>query len=60
LQTEIDTTGTFKYRKVDLVKQGYDSAASNDPILFDHPLEKRYVAMTPGLREQIEAGVIKL
>jgi len=60
LQQQIDTTGTFKYRKVDLVKDGYDPAATHDPILFDHPAEKRYVAMTPGLREQIEGGVFKL
>lgn len=60
LQQQIDTTGTFKYRKVDLVKEGYDPAQTHDPILFDHPLEKRYVAMTPGLREQIESGVFKL
>lgn len=60
LQQQIDTTGTFKYRKVDLVKDGYDPTATHDPILFDHPLERRYVAMTPGLREQIESGVFKI
>jgi len=59
LQQQIDTTGTFKYRKVDLVKDGYDPAATHDPILFDHPLEKRYVYLTPGLREQIESGGMK-
>ena len=33
-QREIETTSTFKQRKVDLVKEGFDPAAIGDPIYF--------------------------
>ena len=31
---EIEITGTFKHRKVDLAKQGFDPAVVADPVLF--------------------------
>jgi fatty-acyl-CoA synthase len=60
LQPQIETTGTFKYRKVELVKQGFDPAAIADPIYFDHPGEKRYVALDGALYAEIQAGRFKL
>lgn len=60
LQPAIETTGTFKYRKVDLVQQGFDPSKCPDPILFDHPGEGRYVPMTPELYAQIQSGAFKL
>jgi fatty-acyl-CoA synthase len=60
IQPEIETTGTFKYRKVDLVREGFDPAATPDPLWFDHPAEKKYVPLTPELFAQIAAGAFKL
>lgn len=60
LQPQTDTTGTFKFRKVDLVKEGFDPAAISDTILFDHPGEGRYVTLTPELYEQIQSGALRV
>jgi fatty-acyl-CoA synthase len=36
LTPEVETTGTFKYRKVDLVRQGFDPMNTKDPLyVFD-------------------------
>lgn len=60
LQSEIATTGTFKHRKVDLVKEGFDPTRVGDPLYFDHPGHGRYVPLTPELFAEIEAGQIRL
>ena len=36
IRTNMDLTGTFKYAKTELVRQGFDPAASNDVLYFDH------------------------
>lgn len=60
MQEQTDTTGTFKFRKVDLVRQGFDPAAIGDPIWFDHPGENRYVPLTPELYAQIQSGALRV
>ncbi|MEZ5995562.1 MAG: long-chain-acyl-CoA synthetase [Hyphomonadaceae bacterium] len=60
IQPAIETTGTFKYRKVDLVRDGFDPAKIEQPLYFDHPTEQRYVAVTPALYAQIQSGAFKL
>ena len=60
LQQQTDTTGTFKFRKVDLVKQGFDPEAVSDTILFDHPGENRYVTLTPELYQAILSGDLRV
>ena len=47
-QREIDATSTFKQRKLDLVKQGFDPAATGDPIYFLHPELQTYVRLDSG------------
>ncbi len=60
LQPQIETTGTFKYRKVELVKQGFNPAEIADPIYFDHPGEKRFVRLDAALYAAIQAGAFRL
>jgi len=60
IQPQIETTGTFKYRKVDLVADGFDPGKTTDAIWFDHPLEKSYVRVTPELYLEIQGGKFKL
>ncbi|MDX2235559.1 MAG: long-chain-acyl-CoA synthetase [Hyphomonadaceae bacterium] len=60
IQPEIETTGTFKYRKVDLAREGFDPAQTEEPIWFDDPVAKRYVRVTPELFARINAGGFKL
>jgi fatty-acyl-CoA synthase len=57
---EIDATSTFKQRKVDLVKQGFDPAATGDAIFFLHPILQTYVRLTPALYGDVCEGRIRL
>jgi fatty-acyl-CoA synthase len=59
LQPAIETTGTFKYRKIDLVTEGFDPAKTKDPLYFRDP-EKGYVKITKALHAKIEDGAFKL
>ena len=63
IRTAIDVTGTFKYSKTDLVRQGYNPAASADALYFDSlesgafvPLDKRIVRSYSARRDSIAAG----
>lgn len=50
---QADITVTFKLRKVDLKKQGYDPEAFNDPLyVLSHP-EKTYVPYSAGALKQL-------
>ncbi len=60
MQPAIETTGTFKYRKVDLVRDGFDPAKIEQTLYFDHPREGRYVEITPALYAEIQSGAFKL
>jgi fatty-acyl-CoA synthase len=60
IRNELDLTGTFKYTKTDLVRQGYNPLATADAIYFDHPDEKRFVPLDPALYEEIGAGRIRI
>ena len=60
LQPEIEVTGTFKQRKVDLVKDGFDPAKIDDPIYFFDPDRSRYVQLNSDLYRKIGGGEIKL
>ncbi len=60
LQREAETTGTFKYRKVDLVKDGFDPSEVNEPLYFAHPERGEYVPLTQDEYETILAGGYRL
>ena len=60
VQPEIEITGTFKHRKMDLVKAGFDPSAIADPIYFDDPRTGTYARVTPEVFADIEAGRIRL
>ncbi|HWU15432.1 MAG TPA: long-chain-acyl-CoA synthetase, partial [Caulobacter sp.] len=59
LQPEIETTGTFKYRKIDLVQEGFDPARIKDPLYFRDPA-KGYVKLTKAVHAKILAGGYRL
>ncbi len=57
----IDMTGTFKQKKVELVKQGFDPAACHDcQLYFSDARAKRFVPLDPALYQAIQAGQVKL
>ena len=59
LQQAIETTGTFKYRKVDLVGDGFDPTRTKDPLYFRDP-SKGYVKITKAVFTKLQAGGYKL
>jgi fatty-acyl-CoA synthase len=60
IRPEIETTSTFKQRKVDLVKEGFDPAAGADPIYFLSPDRQAYVRLDPALYSEILNGKLRL
>ena len=59
ISQEIEVTGTFKNRKVELVKEGIDLAMIKEPIYFNSPVEQKFVPLTQDIHDQIHTGQIK-
>ncbi len=59
VQQEAETTGTFKYRKVELVKEGFDPNDVSDPIWYFDPATSKYEPLTPDAFETIKSGAVK-
>ena len=59
LQPAFETTGTFKYRKLDLVKDGFDPDKVKEPLYFKAPGEG-YKAMDAALYGKVVTGEFKL
>lgn len=59
IQKEAETTGTMKYRKVDLVKEGFDPKKCDEPLWFFDPDEGRYVELNADAFETINSGAVK-
>jgi fatty-acyl-CoA synthase len=55
----LETTGTFKTRKMDLVADGFDPGKIRGP-LYVRDAKKGYVKVTKGVFEKIAAGAVKL
>jgi fatty-acyl-CoA synthase len=55
-----DVTSTFKSKKINLVKQGFDPSLTQDPIYFNDPRKKAFVRVDPALYEDIKAGGLRL
>ena len=58
--TTLFRSGTFKHRKVDLVKEGFDPDTIEDPVFFFDPSEKQYVPLSKARYEEIQTGSLKL
>jgi fatty-acyl-CoA synthase len=56
VQAEADLTGTFKLRKVDLQKQGFDPSVIDEPLFVRHDAERTYVKVTPEVFEEVREG----
>ena len=59
LQSAIETTGTFKYRKGDLAAEGFDPELVRDPVYYRNP-DKGYVKLTKAGHAKIIAGEQRL
>lgn len=58
-QQEASTTTTFKYRKRDLVKEGFDPEAAGDRVWYADPETGRYELVTPETYKKIASGGVK-
>lgn len=56
----LETTSTFKQRKLDLVKEGFDPNAICDPLYVLHPEVNTYVPLGPALFSEIDQERIRL
>ena len=53
---EAQVTGTFKLRKVELQREGYDPGASDDPLFVRDDAAKAYAPLTPEILAAIRDG----
>ncbi len=60
LSPRIEVTGTFKQRKVDLVREGFDPSTISDPLYFREPASGKYEQLTTDQYNEILAGRIRL
>jgi fatty-acyl-CoA synthase len=60
LKDRIEITATFKHRKLDLVRQGFDPGAGGDSVFFDDPARRAFVKVDSALYEEIAAGKVRL
>jgi fatty-acyl-CoA synthase len=57
---EMETTGTFKHRKVDLVREGFDPVRVADPLFFLDPEKVTYVPLDAATVDRITRGEIRI
>jgi fatty-acyl-CoA synthase len=57
---ELDTTGTFKHRKDELAREGYDPGATQDAIYFSDPQQHAYVPVNAQMFERVRAGSVRI
>jgi fatty-acyl-CoA synthase len=60
IQDEIDLTGTFKQKKVDLVKEGFNPAGIGDALYFNDAQTGGFVRLDADLHRRIEQGGVRL
>ena len=60
IEPEAQTTGTFKYRKVELVEEGFDITKIDDPIWFGKPGSFGYEPLTEAEHAKIVSGEYRM
>jgi fatty-acyl-CoA synthase len=60
LLRNIESTGTFKPRKQELVQAGFDPSRIGDPLYFDDQRSQAYVPLDAALFAAISAGTLRV
>ncbi len=60
LQLEAEVTGTFKLRKVELQREGWDPAKLADPLFVRDDAARAYVPLDARLHSAVNAGEVRL
>src|SRR5262249_22281652 len=58
IRAELETTGTFKHQKSELVREGYDPASTGDAIYFSDPQQQSYVRVDERTFELFRTGSV--
>ncbi len=59
IRSNMDLTGTFKYSKTDLVRQGFNPASSDDAVYFNDLELGSFTRLDQQLYERIQMGAIR-
>lgn len=59
IRHEVEVTGTFKYTKTDLVREGYNPVITADALYFNHPDHEAFVRLDKTLYDRVQAGQIR-
>jgi fatty-acyl-CoA synthase len=59
IRKNMDLTGTFKYSKTDLARQGFDPDASSDAVYFNNLESGVFTRLDQQLYERIQMGAIR-
>ncbi|MGH7092452.1 MAG: AMP-binding enzyme, partial [Stellaceae bacterium] len=60
VRAALDVTETFKQKKQDLVREGFDPAATGDALYIDDRAAGAFVRIDPALHRRIIAGEVRL
>jgi fatty-acyl-CoA synthase len=60
IRTTLDTTGTFKHRKDELMREGFDPTLTQDAIYFSDPQQQGYVRVDVAQFQVIQNGQMRL
>jgi fatty-acyl-CoA synthase len=60
IKDRIDVTATFKHKKNELTREGFDPVTVSDAIYFNDPGRQAYVRLDAALYERIATGKIRL
>lgn len=60
ISQSLDVTGTFKQKKVDLVREGYDPEVVRDPLYFNDSQARSFVRLDKALYDRIRRGEVRL
>ena len=60
IKDRIELTTTFKHKKSELAREGYDPNATQDAIYFDDPARQAFVPLDATLHARLAAGAIRL
>ena len=60
LKPEMEITGTFKQRKIELVREGFDPSAVADPLYWNDPGSGRYERLDAATYAAIASGRLRL
>jgi fatty-acyl-CoA synthase len=60
IRKNVELTGTLKYSKTELVREGFDPVVSTDALYFDNAESGAFIPLDRALYERIQTGDIRL